>query len=72
MSEPGQPGGFDSRDLAILVVDGSATAGIIAKDQIGRAVEIATEEIEVRVALGNVELNDDAGAFATLECIGMH
>ena len=56
MNEPEQPDGFDSRDLAILVVDGLATAGLVAKDQIDRAVEIATEEIDVRVALGNVEL----------------
>ena len=56
MSEPKQPDTFESRDLAILVIDGLATAGLVARDQVDRAVEIATEEIDSRVALGNVEL----------------
>ena len=56
MSEADAPGGFESRDLAVLVVDALADAGIVARDQIDRAVEIATEEIDARVALGNVAL----------------
>jgi hypothetical protein len=56
MTEPESPGGFESRELAVLIVDGLVDAGIVARDQFDRAVDIATEEIDVRVALGNVEL----------------
>jgi hypothetical protein len=49
-------GPFQSRELAEFIVDALVDAGIVARPSFDRAVEIAVEEIDVRIALGNVEL----------------
>ena len=46
-------GKLTSRSLAELIVDALAEAGVIVKENIAKAVEIATQEIEVRKALGD-------------------
>jgi hypothetical protein len=48
--------GFRSKELAELIVDALVDAKLVPSNESGRAVEIATEEIDVRVALGNVIL----------------
>ena len=42
-----------SRDLAELIVDALVDAGLVREKDVQRAVEIATEEIDVRKALGD-------------------
>ena len=42
-----------SRDLAALIVDALVDAGIVKADDIRRAIEVATDEIDVRKALGD-------------------
>ncbi|NJL26599.1 MAG: hypothetical protein HC897_01340 [Thermoanaerobaculia bacterium] len=42
-----------SHDLANLLVDALLRSGLVAKHDVARAVEIVTEEIEVRKALGD-------------------
>jgi isopentenyl diphosphate isomerase/L-lactate dehydrogenase-like FMN-dependent dehydrogenase len=46
-------GKLSSRDLAALVVDALCDAGIVKKDDLERAVEVAAEEIEVRKSMGD-------------------
>ena len=43
-------GSLGSEDLAALIVDALVIAGIVGKGDAARAIEIATEEIEVRKA----------------------
>ena len=42
-----------SSDLAELIVDAMVDAGIVRGRDLRRAVEIATEEIDIRKALGD-------------------
>jgi len=44
---------LSSEDLAALIVDALLQAKIVKQEDVQRAVEIATEEIEVRKALGD-------------------
>jgi len=44
---------LSSADLAALVVDALVRAGIVKGEHVGKAMRIATEEIEVRKALGD-------------------
>lgn len=44
---------LSSRDLATLVVDALCDAGIVKKDDLVLAIEVAAEEIEVRKAMGD-------------------
>lgn len=46
-------GKLTSKGLAALVVDALVDAGLVPKDKIEKAVQIAAEEIEVRKALGD-------------------
>lgn len=46
-------GKLASTELAELVVDALLRAGLLDEDDIPKAIEIATEEIEVRKALGD-------------------
>ena len=46
-------GKLTSESLAALIIDALADAEIVAKKDIERAIEIATEEIEVRKAGGD-------------------
>ena len=42
-----------SEDLAVLIIDALLCASIVKQDDVARAIKIATEEIEVRKALGD-------------------
>jgi hypothetical protein len=42
-----------SRSIAELVIDALVTAELVPKDDFGRAVEIAKEEILVRLTMGD-------------------
>jgi hypothetical protein len=42
-----------SEDLAALIVDALLRANVVKEEDVARAVEIATEEIEVRKSLGD-------------------
>jgi hypothetical protein len=42
-----------SEELANLIIDALVDAGLVAKDRINEAVEIATVEIDVRKAAGD-------------------
>lgn len=44
---------LNSSDLASLIVDALLRGGILSKVDVKRALEIVTEEIEVRKALGD-------------------
>jgi hypothetical protein len=44
---------ISSYNLAALIVDALLDAKIVKKEDVARALEIATEEIEVRKALGD-------------------
>jgi len=44
---------LNSVDLAALIVDALLCAEIVQADAVKRAIEIATEEIEARKALGD-------------------
>jgi hypothetical protein len=44
---------ISSYNLAALIVDALLDAKIVKKEDVARALEIATEEIEVRTALGD-------------------
>ena len=46
-------GRLRSESLAALVVDALVDASIVKQEDVERAIEIATEEIEVRKALGD-------------------
>jgi hypothetical protein len=46
-------GTVTSKELATLIVDGLVQASIVNEKDIARAIAIATEEIEVRKALGD-------------------
>ena len=47
------PDDLSSKDLAALIVDALMYAGVVSNDDFKRAIEIATEEIEVRKAMGD-------------------
>ena len=47
----GQP--LTSESLALLIVDALVDAGIVAKNDLERAIEIAAEEIDARKAAGD-------------------
>jgi hypothetical protein len=42
---------LSSEDLAALIVDALLRAGILRKEDVDRAIEVATEEIDVRKAM---------------------
>ena len=42
-----------SDDLAALIIDALLRAGLLQEDDVARAITIATEELEVRKALGD-------------------
>lgn len=44
---------LSSGELAVLVIDALLRASIVKADDVERALRIATEEIEVRKALGD-------------------
>jgi hypothetical protein len=44
---------LSSEDLAAIVIDALLRAGIVKEEDIERAIRIATEEIDVRKALGD-------------------
>lgn len=46
-------GRLSSRDLAALVVDALLRAKLLRKEDVGRALDIATEEIDARKAVGD-------------------
>lgn len=45
--------GMPSEDLAAIIVDALVRANIVDERDVGRALKIATEEIDVRKALGD-------------------
>lgn len=53
MRQPEEDDRLSSEDLAAIVVDALLRAGIVRSDEIGKAIAIATEEINVRKALGD-------------------
>ena len=44
---------LSSDDLAALIVDALLRANVVAQENVARAMKIATEEIEVRKAVGD-------------------
>jgi peptidoglycan/xylan/chitin deacetylase (PgdA/CDA1 family) len=44
---------LSSRELAVLIVDALIDVGLVKKDSLAPAIDIAAEEIEVRKALGD-------------------
>jgi hypothetical protein len=46
-------GKLTSESLAVLIVDALVYAKIVRKEDLDRAIEIATEEIDVRKAAGD-------------------
>lgn len=44
---------MDSSELAGLIVDALLRADIVRRDDVARAIKIATEEIDVRKAMGD-------------------
>lgn len=44
---------ISSEELAVLIIDALLCASIVKQDDVARAIKIATEEIEVRKALGD-------------------
>ena len=50
---------LSSESLAVLAIDGIAMAGLIKDKDFDKAVEIATEEIDVRKAAGDYFVNHD-------------
>ena len=44
---------LSSEGLAVLVIDALVDAGLLKKDEFRRAVDVASEEIEVRKAMGD-------------------
>jgi len=51
--QPEEDDHLSSEDLAAIVVDALLRAGIVRGDEVGKAIAIATEEINVRKALGD-------------------
>lgn len=52
-SSPPNAHSMPSEDLAAIVIDALIRAGIVQQSDVERALKIATEEIEVRKALGD-------------------
>ena len=46
-------GRLSSHDLAALVIDALLRAKLLRKEDVGRALDIATEEIDARKAVGD-------------------
>jgi hypothetical protein len=44
---------LSSEDLAILILDGLICANLLKKEDLDKAIEIATEEIDARKGLGD-------------------
>ena len=44
---------LSSEDLAALIIDALLVAGILAQEDVPRAMKIAIEEIDVRKAMGD-------------------